>query len=379
MILPKILIVHTLQWPNAARLALAFRKAGCRIHALCLPVHPLRRLSAVEQIYTYNRFTPLLSLKAAIRASAPDFIVPCDDVAVFQLHRLHSYCAESADEPSRRMRAFIERSLGRPDAYPLLAARSNLSVIAAAVDVLLPPTALVSTPEELKQWLRQEGFPAALKADRTWGGRGVAVIRTAREAEHAFRRLSGLYNWARVAKQLTWDGSPELFHERLRGTKPVLSVQRFINGKLANCAVACWQGEIMAAIGVEVIAAQDPLGHATVVRVVDNPEILESARRVVRHLGISGFCGFDFVLEEASGRAWLIEINPRATQINHLPLGTGRDLPTAIRARIAGEPIRETLSATDCDLIALFPQELKTESPKQPSLNDLSRYPPARA
>jgi hypothetical protein len=359
MILPRILIVHTLQWPNAARLALAFRKAGCRIHALCLPPHPLRRLSAVEQIYAYNRFTPLRSLKAAIRVSAPDFIVPCDDVAVFQLHRLHSSCSESADELSRRTRAVIERSLGRPDAYPLLAARSNLSVIAAAADVLLPVTALVSTPEELRQWLRQEGYPAALKADRTWGGRGVVIIRTAREVEQAFRRLSGLYSFARVAKQLTLDANPQLLYDRLRGMKSVQSVQRFINGKLANCAVACWQGEIMAAIGVEVIALQEALGNASVVRVVDNPEMLETARRVVRHLGMSGFCGFDFVLEEPSGRAWLIEINPRATQINHLPLGTGHDLPTAIRARIVGEPIPETLSMTDRDLIALFPQELR--------------------
>jgi hypothetical protein len=90
MILPGILIVHTLQWPNAARLALAFRKAGCRIHAVCLPSHPLNRLSVVEQIYAYNRFTPLRSLKAAIRASAPDFIVPCDDVAVFD--RMRTRC-----------------------------------------------------------------------------------------------------------------------------------------------------------------------------------------------------------------------------------------------------------------------------------------------
>jgi hypothetical protein len=110
MILPGILIVHTLQWPNAARLALAFRKAGCRIHALCLPSHPLRRLSAVEQIYAYNRFTR------------------CDRLRLLSGHLPGTSSSRA--------------------------------------------TALVSTLEELKQWLRQEGYPAALKADRTWGGSG---------------------------------------------------------------------------------------------------------------------------------------------------------------------------------------------------------------
>jgi carbamoylphosphate synthase large subunit len=93
--------------------------------------------------------------------------------------------------------------------------------------------------------------------------------------------------------------------------------------------------------------------------VVDNPEMFKVAHDVVRWLGISGFCGFDFVIEETSGQAYLIEINPRATQINHLTLGAGRDLAAALRARVADEPVGESQAVTGRDTIALFPQELQ--------------------
>jgi D-alanine-D-alanine ligase-like ATP-grasp enzyme len=43
---------------------------------------------------------------------------------------------------------------------------------------------------------------------------------------------------------------------------------------------------------------------------VDNHEMVEAARRVVHRLGGTGFFGFDFVLEETSGRPFPIEINP---------------------------------------------------------------------
>ena len=54
--------------------------------------------------------------------------------------------------------------------------------------------------------------------------------------------------------------------------------------------------------------------------VVEGVQMKAAARAIVRHLGLSGMCGFDFVLD-ATGAAHLIEINPRATQVNHLRLG----------------------------------------------------------
>jgi hypothetical protein len=168
--------------------------------------------------------------------------------------------------------------------------------------------------------------------------------------------MTGGRDLARAAKRLLWNHDSEMAFDAMLGIEAVVNLQRFICGKPANCAVACWEGEIIADIEVEVVASNGPTGQALVVRIVDNQDMLDAARRIVGHLGISGFCGFDFVLEEDTRNAYLIEINPRATQINHLVLRAGGDLVAMLRARVGGRPLRERPVTTERDTIALFPR-----------------------
>jgi hypothetical protein len=78
---------------------------------------------------------------------------------------------------------------------------------------------------------------------------------------------------------------------------------------------------------------------------------------MVRRLKLSGIHGFDFMLEAQTGKAYLIEINPRATQIGHLTLGPGRDLPAALKAVLTGDAIEYAPKPTESDVVVLFPQE----------------------
>ena len=82
-----------------------------------------------------------------------------------------------------------------------------------------------------------------------------------------------------------------------------------------------------------------------------------AAEKMVRRLKLSGLHGFDFMLEASTGNARLIEINPRATQVGHLTLGPGRDLPAALYAALSGEDLHPAPKVTENDIIALFPQE----------------------
>jgi hypothetical protein len=63
------------------------------------------------------------------------------------------------------------------------------------------------------------------------------------------------------------------------------------------------------------------------------------------------------MLETSTGKAHLIEINPRATQVGHLILGEGHDLPAALYAAVTGQAIHARPKVTDKTVIALFPQE----------------------
>jgi predicted ATP-grasp superfamily ATP-dependent carboligase len=91
------------------------------------------------------------------------------------------------------------------------------------------------------------------------------------------------------------------------------------------------------------------------------------AEKIVGRLNLSGIIGFDFMLEKQSGNPHLIEVNPRATQVGHLNLGPGRDLPAALYAAFTGEAIREAPKVTENRIIALFPQEWKL-NPESPFL-----------
>ena len=80
-------------------------------------------------------------------------------------------------------------------------------------------------------------------------------------------------------------------------------------------------------------------------------------RAVLRRLGTTGFCGFDFMLSD-TGVPLMIEMNSRPTQLAHLALGPGRDLVAAYVRWVLGYETPDRASAADSSLVALFPQEL---------------------
>src|ERR1700749_391620 len=79
--------------------------------------------------------------------------------------------------------------------------------------------------------------------------------------------------------------------------------------------------------------------------------------RVWGRMGLSGVCGIDCMCEASTGNAYLIEINPRATQVGHIALGAERDLPAALYGAIMGRPGQAGPAGTENDTIALSPHE----------------------
>ena len=91
--------------------------------------------------------------------------------------------------------------------------------------------------------------------------------------------------------------------------------------------------------------------------------MLQSAHRIVAALGISGFCGFDFMVDAETGDPLLLEMNTRPTQLAHLSFGAGRDLCAAlVRNLLAGNDATDRPNVATADLVALFPQEIRRDS-----------------
>mgnify|MGYP000365490227 CR=1 FL=1 len=353
---PSILLTATLRWPIAARLAIAFADMGCRVETICPRQHPVTRVRAIRQIYPYSVLKPLVSLRAAIESAAPDLIIPCDDNAAVHLHQLYLHAGD-ADPATQALRALIARSLGTPEACVLATARGRLMALAADEGVRVPETAVVATPGELKAWLAQHRLPAVIKIDCTWGGQGVSIVRNRVAAQHDFGLMASRPPVVNAIARMLLERDPSFILNLLKDARRTVTVQDFISGTPANRAVACWQGQVLAGISVEAIRTQHPTGPATVVRVIENPEMTEAVNRLVRRLGISGLWGVDFILEAATGAAYLIEMNPRATPICHLPLGAGRNLPAAIYTQLTGTAPLAAPAVIEHDVIAMFPGE----------------------
>jgi hypothetical protein len=352
---PNILLTSTTRWPLAARLAMGLAKEGCNVSAVCVtPGHPLSKTRAVKNFFDYNSLRPLKSLRDSIEAVRPDVVIPCDDRAVGHLHELHSSAAKDGFDRDE-LAALIERSLGSPSSYAIAGDRYALLECAQNEGIRVPTMKSVCSVSDLRAWEGRQSFPWVLKAESTFSGRGVRVAQNLDEAEADYKDLLQLFGFRQVLRNLVVNDDPFFIRPWMRNWRPEIIVQSFVAGRPANCAVICCDGVVLAGIAVEVMSTTGPVGPATIVRVVDGAEMMSAAEKIVRKLGVSGFCGFDFMIEEATGKHYLIEMNPRCTPLCHLQLGRGRDMITALRAKICGRPQVEPPPVTERELIAYFP------------------------
>jgi len=351
-----VLIATTARWFPTARFAIALERAGFIVDAVCPPQHPIGKTDSVRKMYRYHGLDALASFADAITAANPDLIVPGDDLATQHLHLLYAQqqrkgCAGGA------LCALLERSLGAPENFPLLYARTPFIELAQAEDIRVPKTAVIRDESDLKKWISETGLPTVLKADGSSGGDGVRVVRTLEEAERALRVLQAPPLLMRAAKRMLINRDPRLVWPSLLRRRSVVSAQTFVAGREATSATACWKGEVLAELHFEVINKSVSSGPATVLRLIENAGMSIAAKKMARRLNLSGVHGFDFMLESQSDNAYLIEINPRSTQVGHLTMGADRDIPAALYSAVSGQVVRPAPKITEDDTFALFPQE----------------------
>jgi hypothetical protein len=351
---PSALIVAAKWWPLSARLAIALIRHGCRLSALCPKGHPLNHIGGLERVERYRGTQSLSCLSRTLRELRPEFVIPCDDGVVAQLHSLH------AQDPS--LRPLIERSLGDPQSFPTTTNRYRLLEIAAELGILVPETRRVASADDLASWHRQVAPSAVLKIDGECGGNGVRICNSPAESQAAWRELTALPSVATAWKRLIINRDPlALWAQRNR--KPVeVTVQQVIRGRPANSMLACRNGKLLSLVSVAVLASDGPTGAATVIQRIDNPAMEDAAKRLASRLRLTGFYGLDFMIDSASQAPYLIEMNPRCTQLGHFQFGSTPNLAGVFMANLRGEPPSAAGDPLPLDTIALFPQALNAQN-----------------
>jgi hypothetical protein len=357
--MPRLLLVSTTNWPMAARLAARFSRHGWGVDLLAPMGTPARLSRYVETAHDYAAFSAQKALKAAIDAASPDLVIPCDDRAAGLLLRAWKTGGPHA--------AIIARSLGAPAAYDTLTTRADFLAAAAEEGIAIPETLPLECAADLGRALAQIGLPAVLKSDGSWGGEGVAIIHTRKEARAAFQRMSRPMLLIRAAARALKRGDAHHLSDALCARRPRLSLQAYIPGTPATTAFSCWQGKLLSALHADVVTGAGGTGPASVVRITEDAAMQQAAIRIARRFALSGFHGLDFI-RDAEGRVHLLEINPRTTQIAALAMGAGRDPAAALAAALAPQAANGTEPAIANNLVALFPQESRRD-PASPWLS----------
>lgn len=356
---PRVMLATTGQLPSTARLAMELHDAGAKVSLLSPATHPGRVLTFLAERWVYRATGGVRSLETALLQARPDLVIPCDERTIRDLHQLWQTTARA------EVRRLIEESLGPSAMYPTVTSRDALLSLARGLGVAVPPAAALPDRTALERWIAEQPGPYVLKADGSWAGFGVRIVADAAAARIAYQQMTRPASLRLALREMVLECNSFAFRSWLRRDTPVMSVQGYIEGWPANIGVACWQGEVLAATCAESVSTESATGPSTVARIIDNPEMVETARRIVKALGISGLVGFDFMIAAATGVAYLIEMNARNTPICAVRLGVNRDLAGALVARLAGTMARERPTRTDRDIIVFFPDTWRVDPSSQ--------------
>ena len=345
---PSVLLVAAKWWPLAARLAIALVRHRCRVRVVCPAGHMLTHISGLDRVERYSGLDSLACLRRSLREFNPDIIVPCDDGVVAQLHALY--------EQQPALRETIERSLGSPENYSVVSSRYKLLSTAMELGIAVPKTGTVARSEDLAGWHENGISASVLKVAGESGGNGVRITRTARESVAAWRQLGAHRSIGAAWKRMSIDRYPLALWMRNNRADREIIVQEFVRGRPANSMFACRQGKVLATVAVAVVVSNGPIGAATIIRRINNESMSRAAELLAARLQLTGFYGLDFILDSVNDTPYLIEMNPRCTQLGHLEFPDQGSLAGVFSAALRNEsppaPIRPISNAT----IALFPQ-----------------------
>ncbi|MGB3900505.1 MAG: ATP-grasp domain-containing protein [Mesorhizobium sp.] len=340
---------------GSCRLPKLFKEAGFRVGVLGLRSSLLHASRHCDERFRLRarRFEPLIrsSLEKAFAAFRPDIIVPCDERAVSIVD--HWIGGQQASPLSAGLRDCLVASLGKPERLAERSSKLRTLELARSIGVHTPRETKVTSRAECEQVAASFGYPVILKLSHGAGGNGVRLCRTAEQLGAAFRDfergLSAVKAWRRRLLRRDWFGS-----------RFDILVQQFIPGRPAMSCIAVSGGRPLSIVTGFAENVTEPMGPASIVRIVDIPEIRQMTQAMAEAFEASGFLSFDFIVDEA-GRAVLLECNARPTQIMHLGHLVDVDLARALHGVLQGAHEAPCEAPRGEREVAFFPQEWKRD------------------
>lgn len=332
-----------------ARLPQEFARLGADVAALCPAGNPILASSHVGRKFVIANPKSARSfaqgLRKAMDEAGPSLIVPGDEQAVVALH----YQLRRGRLPARHLEV-LGASLGRADRLDTLLMKDQCLALAAAIGIPVPPSITVADQASLAAAGAKLGFPLFVKSSFSWAGLGTIPCKDQGEAAQAFRDLS-----PRQARSPLKALAKKLLARDWYPKSSAIQLQRPVAGVPAMFCAVAWKGRYLGGFAGLATQTSGATGPSTRVLVGPNAIFERHSAALIEATGASGFLGFDFMWDEETQTATLLECNPRPIQICHLGDRIGADLCALLADALAGKPGQPHAPRQSRD-VTLFPQ-----------------------
>ncbi len=220
-----------------------------------------------------------------------------------------------------RLEQKVRLALASEPALAIAVNKERTLAVARRLGIVVPPSVVVRSVDELPTALREVGLPAVIKPTESWlwderGGARVAsqVVVTPDEAQRAVAKLTG-------------SGGVTLCQRLLSGRREAVSLL-YANG-VVHARFAQWEKR-----------TNPPLGGEGVLRqaIAVPPDVGSHAQRLVREIDLEGYSQVEF-RRDAAGVPHLMEINPRLSASVELAVRSGVDFPYLLHQWASGAPV----------------------------------------
>ena len=193
----------------------------------------------------------------------------------------------------------------------------QLAELAREIGIDTPEIVVPRSTEEARERIATIGLPVVIKMTKTSGAAGMRIV-------HDRAELAKKYFEVIRTNDLDEDNLPML--------------QQLIEGPTTCTLELCNRGEVIGEVMYRGLRTMPRGGGTTVLREsISDPACREAAAKIIAHLGFHGFCGFDFVIDNATGRPFLVDGNCRITPAITMAHHGGCDMIDAWVSLVNGE------------------------------------------
>lgn len=345
-----------------ARLPRAFAAAGFKVFALCPSENALSRTRFLNRHFSLADTTSARRFETRLAQvmieTKPSLVVPCDEQTVACLHSLiRDAQAGRSRQLTPAMVDILIASIGAPEHFDDMLLKTHTLALARKIGVPIPESRSVANAREAVNEAERIGYPVYVKTSFSWAGLGATLCANAQEVVAAIdaarprERFGFAKRWLKKALGRDWYpvNSP-------------IDVQKAIAGAPAMYNAVALGGKALAGFaGLRHEGARSS-GPSSVVWLGAHAEMEKASNAMIEAMGASGFVNFDFMIEEGTGKVYLLECNPRPSQVMHLGATVDVDLFRALARGLRAETPVEQAPRQGGQITALFPQEWLRDS-----------------